>query len=239
MSFADGPERGLIRVMIVLGIVGTPAGGKSTIAEYLAELGATWINADLIARAVMEEAGIQADLINHFGPRIRGKDGRIDRLKLSSIVFGDDDSSRSRLEYLENLIHPRTRRLIKDQLITSQQRGDAVAILDVPLLFKSGWDCSCDEIWCVDADQDLRIRRVVTRGWDSSQLRAREKNQLEIEQKKRLSTHVILNNGTIADLGGTINVLWSSLLDTHASTTDQGHCLQQDISKHADNTTRN
>ena len=225
--------------MIVLGIVGTPAGGKSTVAEHLAGLGATWINADLIAREVLEEEGIQTKLIQQFGPDIRGNDGPIDRAKLASSVFGDDDASRRRLQYVECLIHPKTRRLITDQLIASQQRGEAVAILDVPLLFKSGWDRSCDEIWCVDADRDLRIQRVGSRGWDDLQLRARENNQLGIDQKKRLSTHVILNNSSLADLTKTIDMLWSSIGSRKISATTHEHCLQQDMFNSGDDTFRN
>jgi len=225
--------------MIVLGIVGTPAGGKSTVAEHLTELGATWINADLIARQVLERSVIQTQLVQHFGPEIQGKNERIDRAKLASSVFGDDDASRSRLQYLESLIHPITRRLITNQLIASHQQGEAVAILDIPLLFKSGWDRSCDEIWCIDADRDLRIQRVASRGWDGQQLSARERNQLDIDQKRRLSTHVIVNNGTLSDLTKTINVLWSSILKRHNATNKHEHCLQQDMINTADHTSSN
>ena len=123
--------------MIVLGIVGTPAGGKSTVAQRLAELGATWINADLIARSVLERSEVQDNLTKRYGAEIVDKHGTIDRPKLASLVFGDDDASRLRLEYLEELIHPATRKLITEQLISSEEKGDAVAILDVPLLFKS------------------------------------------------------------------------------------------------------
>ncbi len=65
--------------MIVVGLVGTPAGGKSTVAAYLQELGATWINADLIAREVLEEDEVQAQVIGHFGSEITDSGGRIDR----------------------------------------------------------------------------------------------------------------------------------------------------------------
>ncbi|MDA7873644.1 dephospho-CoA kinase [Rhodopirellula sp.] len=213
--------------MIVLGIVGTPAGGKSTVAQRLAELGATWINADLIARSVLERSEVQDNLTKRYGAEIVDKHGTIDRPKLASLVFGDDDASRLRLEYLEELIHPATRKLITEQLISSEEKGDAVAILDVPLLFKSSWDRSCDEIWCVDADADRRIERVKTRGWTAPQLQAREKNQLDILEKKRLSTRIILNNGTRSELNETISSFWSSLVKRHTFAIDPKHCLQR------------
>lgn len=210
--------------MIVLGIVGSPAGGKSTVAKYLQELGATWINADLIARDVLEQADVQAQVLAHFGPEIAGKDGRIDRSLLADRVFGDDDAKRAGLLYLESLIHPRTRQMITAQLRNLRRQKKEVAILDVPLLFKSGWDKSCDEIWCVDSDRNLRSMRVRGRGWDDDELRDREANQLDIEEKKRLSTTVILNTGTLEQLFETIDRLWSSLLQRHGREIEDLHC---------------
>lgn len=215
--------------MIVLGIVGSPAGGKSTVAGRLVELGATWINADLIAKGVLERADVQADLKLHYGSVIVDKNGSIDRAKLASLVFGDDDASRRRLEYLESRVHPETKKLITDQLVRCEKRGDPVAILDVPLLFESSWDRSCDEIWCVDADEDIRIERVKSRGWTPQQLHEREKNQLDISEKKRLSTHIIVNNGTITELDETISKLWNSLIGRHSAATDTGHCTEHTV----------
>ncbi|MGI9473760.1 MAG: dephospho-CoA kinase [Rubripirellula sp.] len=210
--------------MIVLGIVGSPAGGKSTVAKYLQELGATWINADLIAREVLEEDAIQAQVLGHFGSEIAGKDGRIDRSLLADRVFGDDDEKRAELNYMEGLIHPRTRRIITNRLRELEQQQERVAILDVPLLFKSGWDKSCDEIWCVDSDRKLRLMRIRGRGWDDGELRARESNQLDIREKRRLSTTLIMNNGTLRQLHGTIDQLWSSLLKRYEGATEDQHC---------------
>ena len=212
--------------MIVLGIVGTPAGGKSTVAERLVELGATWIDADVIAKEVSERPDVQDDLKQHYGPAIVDKDGKVDRVKLAALVFGDDDASRRRLEYLESRIHPETKKLITYQLLRFEKRGDAVAILDVPLLYKSSWDRSCDEIWCVDADEDIRIERARTRGWTPEQLQARENNQLDIAEKKRLSTRFILNNGTLTELNETISTLWSSLIRRHSAASDSKHCSE-------------
>ncbi|MGI9469162.1 MAG: dephospho-CoA kinase [Rubripirellula sp.] len=210
----------------MLGIVGTPAGGKSTVAKRLVGLGATWINADLIAKGVLERSDVQADLRQHYGAAITDSEGRVDRVKLAALVFGDDDASRRRLDYLEGRVHPETKRLITSQLLRLEKQGKAVAILDVPLLFESSWDRSCDEIWCVDAQENIRIERVRARGWTPQQLRVREKNQLDIAEKKRLSTRVITNNGTLTELNETISTLWSSLVQRHSAPSDSGHCLE-------------
>jgi dephospho-CoA kinase len=197
--------------MLILGLIGSPAGGKSTVARYLVGLGATWIDADLIARGVLEEDDVQAQLIGHFGRQITDRQGRIERTKLAARVFGDDDLSRTALKYLEGVIHPRTRRLITGRLRELERQGAGVVILDVPLLLEAGWDRSCDEIWCVDADRFRRLERARPRGWDEHHLNSREANQVDIEEKKRLSNVVIYNNGTLDQLYETVDRHWSSL----------------------------
>jgi dephospho-CoA kinase len=218
--------------MFVLGIVGSPAGGKSTVAAYLQELGGTWINADRIARSVLEEDEVQKRLIDHFGSEIAGSDGRIDRLKLASCVFGDDDAQRAALKYLEGLIHPRTRLIVTARLRLLQQQHTGVAILDVPLLFESGWDRMCDEIWCVDSHPSLRLERAKSRGWDDSEIRQREANQMDIEEKKRLSSVVIDNNSSLEKLHQTIDQLWNVNLDRQSQQDSQQavdpHCREDD-----------
>ncbi|TWT80036.1 Dephospho-CoA kinase [Planctomycetes bacterium CA13] len=216
--------------MIVIGIVGAPAGGKSTVAGYLEELGATWINADLVARDVLQSPEIQAKLISHFGPEITGSDGQIERTALASVVFGDDEPSRTALHYLESVIHPPTREEITERLATAERSGVKVAILDVPLLFESKWDRSCDEIWFVDAPWAHRLRRAKQRGWDESELRKRESNQLSTDEKRRLSSCVIENGSGLTDLRRIVRSHWDKLthlgnngaaapsIDTHCRT---------------------
>lgn len=220
--------------MIVIGIVGSPAGGKSTVAKHLQELGATWINADLLARQVLETAPIQARLLEHFGPDIADKSGHVDRRKLAARVFGDDDSSRRCLTYLEGLIHPQTRQLITQRLkeasrlsATSSDPNSGpihVVVLDVPLLFEVGWDRCCDEVWCIDADRDVRLARASDRGWDEAEMTRREGNQMEIAEKRRRSTLVIDNNGSPEQLRGTISNLWSSIQSRTPPVDDDSHC---------------
>lgn len=198
--------------MIILGIVGAPAGGKSTVASYLEGLGAAWINADRIARGVLEEQQIQHQLIEHFGSEIANTGGGIDRTKLASLVFGDDEANRVALTYLEGLIHPRTRLIIIQQLRQLERQGICVAVLDVPLLFKGGWDRWCDEIWCIDSDFATRLERARSRGWNEAQLRMRESNQLSMDQKRRRSTWVIDNNESLQQLHKTLDGRWDLLL---------------------------
>lgn len=214
--------------MMVLGLVGSPAGGKSTVAAYLQGLGATWINADLIAREVLEQDEIQRLVIGHFGDEIADSGGRIDRTKLASLVFGDDDRNRVALTYLEGIIHPRTRLIVSASLKESAQQDAVAAVLDVPLLFESQWDRFCDEVWCVDSERSLRLERAQARGWDDRQLRRREESQLSIQEKRRLSNIVIDNNATLHELYRQIDNHWNSLLARQPELTRDRHCLQEE-----------
>jgi len=104
----------------------------------------------------------------------------------------------------------------------------AVAILDVPLLFESGWDRFCDEIWCVDSERSLRLARAKRRGWDEAQLRLRESSQIDIIEKKRLSNVVINNNGSLQELHETIDRLWSSFHGRQNELSPPRHCLEDE-----------
>lgn len=210
--------------MYVIGIVGSPAGGKSTVAEYLEELGATWLNADLIARGVLEEPEIQQRLVDRFGIEVTNSRGQIDRSKLASRVFGDDETKRAGLEYLEGLVHPRTRLLITRELKRAISQNVDIVVLDVPLMFESGWDRSCDEIWCIDASRDTRNQRVQQRGWDAGELRRRESNQLAISKKKQLSSLTIENNSSLEELRETIDQRWSFIVKRLAGQQNGDHC---------------
>jgi len=218
--------------MIVLGIVGAPASGKSTVAAALEKLGATWVNADLVAREVLGRSNIQAELIAHFGDRIAGADGSIVRARLASVVFGDDDSSRAALKFLESVIHPPTRIEITRRLrqIDSDTRTDhnpRVAILDVPLLFESHWDQSCDEVWYVDSAWETRLKRARGRGWDAAELQKRESNQLSIAEKRRRSQRVIKNDGGLDDLNDQIARYWHDLTQSAGNLETDSHCRRK------------
>ena len=210
--------------MFVIGIVGSPAGGKSTVARYLEDLGATWLNADLIARSVLEQSDVQRQLVDHFGIEITDSRGQIDRSKLAGRVFGDDETSRAGLEYLEGLVHPRTRLQITEQLKAAANQKVEIVVLDVPLMFKSGWDRSCDEIWCIDANRDIRNERVQQRGWTAEELQRREANQLDIQEKKRLSSVVVNNNGSLEELNETIYEKWGFIKKHSIPGAGDSHC---------------
>ncbi len=213
--------------MILLGIVGTPAGGKSTVAKYLQQKGAVWIDADQIAREVLDQQDVRRQLVGYFGDDVIDAQGQVRRGVIASRVFGDDQQSRTALEFLESIVHPPTRVEITRQLKLAAANGTPVAILDVPLLFESGWDLCCDVIWCIDSPRPQRLQRAAARGWDQAELARREANQLPIEAKSRLSNLVVSNDSTLESLQKKIDFAWEKLVTMGLDQKSQvnKHCL--------------
>ena len=186
--------------MIIIGIVGSPASGKSTVAKRLEKLGGTWIHADSIAKEVLDEPKITELVIQHFGGEIQGDAGSIDRQKLAKAVFGDDEEKRRSLTYLESILHPETKKRISKEISLAKSADCPLVALEIPLMFESQWDLVCDEIWCVDAPIARRIAWAQARNWTAEDLRKRESNQIALKIKKELSNLVIINDQDPANL---------------------------------------
>ncbi len=231
--------------MIVLGLVGSPAGGKSTASEFLASLGAEWINADQIARECLNDPEVVAALVGRLGAGILDQRGRVVRSEVAELVFGSEPWHQENLRFLESQVHPKTRQEILRRIEHAAQTGphqsklpqsefpqsvNGVVLLDVPLLFESNWHLGCDSIWCVDASRENRLRRSAGRGWDARELDRREANQLSIETKCRLSQVVVRNDATLEALHENLRCHWSELAKMTLTTggpinSRDRHCL--------------
>lgn len=196
--------------MLVIGLVGPPAGGKSTVARTLVDLGAAWLDADRLAHQVLRQPETVAKLEKFFGSDLL-IDGQVDRKWLANQVFGTDPDSRHKLHYLESSVHPPTRQLLQQRLIEAKNRNAPAAVLDVPLLFESGWDVYCDEIWCLNAPVEQRSRWIGQRGWSPEMLQQREARQLPLNEKMRLSSRTIPNSNGLQDLIQNVQKLWCQL----------------------------
>ncbi len=208
--------------MIIIGIAGAPAGGKSTVAAKLADLGATWINADQVAHEVLAMPDISEQVVHRFGSEVCDDKGQIDRRKLASRVFGDDDSHQKALSYLESVIHPPTRRLIAEKIESAAKAKAPMVVLDVPLLFESGWDRECDEVWFIDTSLAIQHQQAKLRGWTDEDLRQRQSRQLELDEKRIQSTRIIPNHSTIADLHSRVESLWNELINAEPNPPNAG-----------------
>jgi dephospho-CoA kinase len=184
-----------------VGLTGGIASGKSTVSAFLAELGATVIDADLLAREVVLKGtpGL-ARVVEAFGPQLLGPDGELDRPAMGALVFSDEEARRR----LEAIVHP----LVFERIVELEAAApaDAVVVHDIPLLAESGRAAGPDRggfdaVIVVDAPEEVQVDRMVReRGWTRAEALARIAAQATRERRTALATHLIENSGTIEDL---------------------------------------
>ncbi len=180
---------------MILGLTGTYGSGKSTVARFLREKGAFVIDADAIAREVVEP-GRPAwnDIRREFGESVLGPDGRLDRAVLARIVF----QSPERRRLLESIIHPRVRE--RELALLESHRDHPLVVLDVPLLFENQLEAHCDATCVVTIGETERLRRLAERDNASPEdVRRRLAAQMPQDEKIRRADYVIDNSGALAD----------------------------------------
>lgn len=195
--------------MLLIGLTGNIAAGKSTVARLLAARGATLVDADLLAReAVRPGTPALAAIVERWGPGMLAPDGVLDRPSLRARVFGDP----AELEALNAIVHPEVARLRDAALAAARARGDRLVVCDVPLLFERDLAGEFDVVVLVDAPRDLRLERLVhDRGLREPEAMAMIAAQMPAELKRARADHVIENFGTRAALEAQVAALWQLL----------------------------
>ncbi len=213
------PASGERRRVPLIGVAGGIASGKSLVTEQLEAHGAAVIVADQTAHEVLRLAEVKLAARQRWGDDIFGPDGEIDRSLLGKIVFAPTSQGPVELEYLEQLVHPRVRQIIHHQIeeLARQPQTQAI-VLDVPLLFESGWDRSCDTIVFVDAPREVRVSRAAERGWTAEEFDRREATQDSISSKRERSSVVIDNSRTKQSTQAQVDRFWQSLPGIAAAT---------------------
>ena len=174
--------------MLVIGLAGGIASGKSLVADCFMHFGATLIDADRIGHEILKLATIKNSILLEFGDSVIDKQNEINRTQLAKIVFNPDDPNA--LKTLEKITHPAISERIHSALKQPQSSAPAV-LLDAPVMFKAGWDQMCDKVVFVDANLATRKSRAQLRGWSSDELAKRESFQTPVEEKRNLATNVI------------------------------------------------
>lgn len=165
--------------MIVIGLIGRIAAGKSTVARMFAEHGAEVIDADALARAAFDEPAVRRAVVERFGTAVVADDGSLRRDILAERVFGPADDHVAALEDLEAIVHPVVRRRI-DARLEVIRGGEisgaepAVVVLDVPLLVQAGWASRCDVLVRVVCDETVRAGRLAERNLSAQERRDRD-----------------------------------------------------------------
>jgi dephospho-CoA kinase len=195
--------------MILIGLTGNIASGKSEVAKMLADRGATIIDADVLAReAVRPETQALRDIVKRWGKDILKQDGSLDRTALRQIVFGDQ----SELDALNRIVHPGVTRLRDREIARARERGDQIVVCVIPLLFERNLVDEFDAIVLVDAPRPLRLERLVaTRDQEETDAMNMIAAQMPAELKRARADYVIENNGPLEDLERDVDALWSSL----------------------------
>ena len=193
--------------MLIIGLSGGIASGKSLVAKCFEQLGAALIDADKVGHEVLDQMEVQSLLVSRWGSDLI-KDKKVDRHHLAGIVFRADGDDRQLVE-LEAITHPRIRQQIELRLESLKNLGRVPAVvLDAPVMFRAGWDDMCDQIVFVDASIQVRTQRAVSRGWKMGELERRESRQVAVEEKRKRSTCTVDNSGSEQDTGDQVERLW-------------------------------
>ncbi len=200
--------------MYLVGLTGGIGSGKSTVAARFAELGAEVIDADLIAREVVQpgEPALVA-LADRFGEDILQDDGSLDRRALAARAFRDEASRAD----LDRITHPHIAARIASRIAELGARDGAAAddlvVVDHPLLIETNQTARFDAVVVVVADQQLRIDRLVDdRGMDEQDVLARIRAQVDDDRRRQVADQVIINEGTIAELRHQVDEVHEALL---------------------------
>jgi dephospho-CoA kinase len=187
-----------------IGLTGGIGSGKSTVSRLLAGHGAVIVDADAIAREVVEPGtpGLAA-VVDAFGPTVLSADGSLDRPALAGVVFADPEARRR----LDAIVHPLVRARATE--VTVGAPADAVVVNDVPLLVETGQAGAYDLVLVVEADPEIRVTRLIQRGLTAEDARARMAAQASDEQRRAVADVVLDNSGTPEELAAQVDRFWA------------------------------
>jgi len=195
--------------MKVIGFTGGIGSGKTTITEYLAELGAIVIDADKVGHEAFEpNTEIWREVVAEFGKDILAPDNRIDRGKLGPLVFADPDA----LARLNQIMHPRMFDMMKARIEEYRQQGVAVVVIEAAVLIEANWTPLADEVWVATAPESAVLDRLEKqRGMDKEQTLSRIRSQLTTDERTTHADVVLQNDGSLDELKAKVSQLWERL----------------------------
>jgi dephospho-CoA kinase len=195
--------------MKIIGLTGGIGSGKSTISQFLKELGAAVYDLDKIGHDVIQKNGAAyQEVTKAFGDKILAADGEIDRAVLGKVVFNNPEA----LKRLNGIVHPCIDRQI-DEIIKSIQRSHSqVVVFEAAAMLEAGRAWQADEIWVVTAPEDTVIQRIKNRpGYDKDVARSRIHSQMTNVERLKKADVVINNDGTAEDLKNKVKAEWDKL----------------------------
>jgi len=193
--------------MSVIGLTGGIASGKSLVSEILRQLGAKVVDADEVARLVVEPGTAGwTEIRQVFGDKILNPDGRIKRKALGSIVFADP----SQLKKLNEITHPHILNYFQNEISNFREdKGTSALILDVALLIETGFYRIVDEVWLVAVSKEVQLTRLIERdGISREQALQRINSQMSLAEKKKYADITIDNSGSVESTRQKVEELW-------------------------------
>ena len=198
--------------MFKIGLTGGIASGKSTVLTYFKDKGIPYIDADIVAREVVEPGteGLQA-IVETFGSNVLHADGTLNREALGAIVFHNEEKR----QLLNSCLKTHIRNRIMELTSQYEQGNTPILIYDIPLLIEGEWYTMMDEVWLVYVNETTQIERLMSRnGYTREDVIARINSQMRLDDKRAYADIIVDNNGTPHDLTVQLNTIWNERIET-------------------------
>ena len=195
--------------MKVIGLTGGIGSGKSTVSQFLAELGAVIIDADKVGHeAFKPNTEAWREVVATFGSQILTPSDEIDRKKLGEIVFNNAEA----MSRLNHIMHPRMYDMIEAQIEEYRRQGIDVVVLEAAVLIEANWTPLADEVWVAVSPEALVLKRInEQRGLEEAQTLARIRSQISNEERIKYADVVINNDGDLDETKAKVRALWEKL----------------------------
>ena len=198
--------------MFKIGLTGGIASGKSTVLTYFKDKGIPYIDADIVAREVVEPGteGLQA-IVETFGSNVLHADGTLNREALGAIVFHNEEKR----QLLNSCLKTHIRNRIMELTSQYEQGNTPILIYDIQLLIEGEWYTMMDEVWLVYVNETTQIERLMSRnGYTREDALARINSQMRLDDKRAYADIIVDNNGTPHDLTVQLNTIWNERIET-------------------------
>lgn len=190
-----------------IGVTGGIGSGKSTVSQRLQDLGAVIIDADKVAREIVEPGQPALEELDAAFAGVLNEDGTLNRAELARQAFATPEATQK----LNSITHPRIRERTNALFAQAEQAGEDVVVYDMPLLIENGETSRVDHVLVVDAPDEVRVRRLVeSRGLDESDAKARIKAQIDRDSRLAAADTVLDNGGTVDELLAQVDQFWST-----------------------------